>query len=222
MNSRNLITRICNNADKQVYEKSNGCKCINFVANLCLRFFPDIGWGLAVYDESSDNQMTPLKSPITKETISLGETFIWKARTISNDMLLKAAISDGSIHLPILGTSRFSLPDDALGMILPDDALDIILKHMMSNGACVSFDTCKLVDIKSRQAARTIRLMHDISIAEKTFGKRSLHTNAIRQKALNELMNMPNELNEGKIIVELVPRHFSCIEDLEIFLDLNG
>lgn len=96
-----------------------------------------------------------------------------------NDMLLEASISDGSIHLPVLGDSRFKLQNEALKMILD---------CMATTGAMVSFETLELEAIKRRQAARRKELMSDITMAEKEFGKASPQANAARRVALQEMM----------------------------------
>jgi len=221
MNARDILMRICNCSSQQSLEKSNGYRFVDFKSDFCLRFNPSFGWGLVVYDMSSGGEipsLTPCEmswiTPLgSKEPLNLGETFIWKARTEENEMLLEASIGDGSIHLPVLGNDKFNLPDVALTMILD---------CMVTNGAMVSFETLELEEIKRRQAIRRKELMGDVIMAEKEFGKTSPQANAARRIALQEMMKMPNELDARRLNIHLVSKPYSCIEELEIFLDTNS
>lgn len=218
-NPREILERICTLAEQLMLEKSKSCRWTSFKDNLCLRYSLGWGWGLVVYDMSPDGEMsslipcemswiTPLGS---KEPLSLGKTFIWRARTEENDMLLEASIGDGSIHLPILGNDKFELPNDALKMILD---------CMVTNGAMVSFETLDLEEIKRRQAIRRKELMSDVTAAEKEFGKTSPQANAARRVALREMMKMPKELDIGRLEVPIVSKPFSCVEELVMHLDM--
>ena len=192
-------------------ERSNGRRSTDFKSSFCLRFSSEIGWGLVVYDASNKDEMAWVTSTSSRKILNLGETFIWKARTEENDMILQASIGDGSIHLPILGNSSFRLSDTALKMIL-----DCIA----SQGAMVSFETDALEEIKKKQCIRRKELMSDVILAEKEFGKRSPQANAARRIALQEMMAMPKDLDVERLEVEIVPKAFSCIEALEMHLDM--
>ncbi len=210
-NPREILERICTLAEQLMLEKSKSCHWTSFKDNLCLRYSYDFGWGLVVYEMSSGGEMAWVVDPSSRKVLSLGETFIWKARTEENDMLLEASIGDGSIHLPILGDSRFKLPNEALKMILD---------CMATTGAMVSFETLELEAIKRRQAARRKELMSDVTMAEKEFGKTSPQANAARRVALQEMMKMPKELDAGRLEVPIVSKPFSCVEEMMMHLDM--
>ncbi len=210
-NPREILERICTLAEQLMLEKSKSCRWTSFKDNLCLRYSYDFGWGLVVYEMPSGGEMAWVVDPSSKKVLSLGETFIWKARTEENDMLLEASIGDGSIHLPVLGDSRFKLPNEALKMILD---------CMATTGAMVSFETLELEAIKRRQAARRKELMGDVTAAEKEFGKASPQANAARRVALQEMMKMPKELDAGRLEVPIVSKPFSCVEELVMHLDM--
>jgi len=192
-------------------EKSKFCRWADFKSSFCLRFSHDLGWGLVVYDSSSGNEMAWVRSPATGRVLSLGETFIWKARSEENDMLLEASIGDGSIHLPVLGKPGFKLSNDCL---------KAILECVVANGAVVSFETLELNEIKRRQNTRRRELLSDVTMAEKQFGKMSPQANAARRVALQEMMKMPKELDAGRLEVPIVSKPFSCIEELVMHLDM--
>lgn len=210
-NPREILERICTFAEQLMFEKSKSCRWTSFKDSLCLKFNLSSGWGLVVYDMSSSNEMAWVMDPSSKKVLSLGETFIWRARTEENDMLLEASIGDWSIHLPVLGNDKFELPNEALKMIL-----DCIV----TNGAMVSFETLELEAIKRRQAARRKELMSDVTAAEKEFGKTSPQANAARQIALQEMMKMPKELDARRLGVPIVSKSFSCVEELLMHLDM--
>lgn len=210
-NPRKILERICTLAEQLMLEKSKSCRWTSFKDSLCLRYSYDFGWGLVVYEMSSGGEMAWVVDPSSRKVLSLGETFIWKARTEENDMLLEASIGDGSIHLPVLGDSRFKLPNEALKMILD---------CMATTGAMVSFETLELEAIKRRQAARRKELMSDVTMAEKEFGKTSPQANAARRVALQEMMKMPKELDAGRLEVPIVSKSFSCVEELLMHLDM--
>ena len=210
-NPREILERICTFAERLMLEKSKSCHWTSFKDNLCLRYSYDFGWGLVVYEMSSSGEMAWVVDPSSRKVLSLGETFIWKARTEENDMLLEASISDGLIHLPVLGDSRFKLPNEALKMILD---------CMATTGAMVSFETLELEAIKRRQVARRNELMSNVSMAEKEFGKTSPQANAARRVALQEMMKMPKELDAGRLEVPMVSKPFSCIEEMMMHLDM--
>lgn len=210
-NPREILERICTLAEQLMLEKSKSCRWTSFKDNLCLRYSYDFGWGLVVYEMSSGGEMAWVVDPSSRKVLSLGETFIWKARTEENDMLLEASIGDGSIHLPVLGDSRFKLPNEALKMILD---------CMATTGAMVSFETLELEAIKRRQAARRKELMSDVTMAEKEFGKTSPQANAARRVALQEMMKMPKELDAGRLEVPIVSKPFSCVEEMMMHLDM--
>lgn len=210
-NPREILERICTLAEQLMLEKSKSCRWTSFKDNLCLRYSLGWGWGLVVYDMLPGGEMSWITPLGSKEPLSLGKTFIWRARTEENDMLLEASIGDGSIHLPILGNDKFELPNDALKMILD---------CMVTNGAMVSFETLDLEEIKRRQAIRRKELMSDVTAAEKEFGKTSPQANAARRVALQEMMKMPKELDAGRLEVPIVSKPFSCVEELLMHLDM--
>lgn len=204
-NLREILEKICTLAEQLMLEKSKSCCWTSFKDNLCLKYSYDFGWGLVVYEMSSGGEMAWVVDPSSRKVLSLGETFIWKARTEENDMLLEASIGDRSIHLPVLGDSRFKLQNEALKMILG---------CMTTTGAMVSFETLELEEIKRRQVARRKELMSDVTMAEKEFGKTSPQANAARRVALQEMMKMPDELDAGRLEVPIVSKPFSCIEEM--------
>ena len=210
-NPREILERICTLAERLMLEKSRSCRWTSFKDNLCLRYSFGLGWGLVVYDMSSGGEMSWITPLGSKEPLRLGETFIWRARTEENDMLLEASIGDGSIHLPVLGDSRFKLPNEALKMVLD---------CMTTTGAIVSFETLELEEIKRRQAARRKELMSNVTMAEKEFGKTSPQANAARRVALQEMMKMPKELDAGRLEVPIVSKPFSSVEELMMHLDM--
>lgn len=210
-NPKLILERLCDFARNQMLEKSNQRRWIDFKSSLYLRYSPDFGWGLVVYDVSNNNEMEWLRCSSSGKVLNLGEIFIWKARTEENDMLLQASIGDGSIHLPILGDDKFKLSDDAL---------KIILDCMVSNGAVVSFETLELEQTKKQQNARRRELMSDVSMAEKEFGKTSPQANSARRIALQEMMKMPNELDAKRLKIQIVSKPYSCIEELVMHLDM--
>lgn len=210
-NSREILERICTLAGYLMLEKSKYCHWTSFKDNLCLKFSPDFGWGLVVYEMPFGSEMQWVVTPSSRRVLSLGETFIWKARTEENDMLIEASIGDGSIRLPVLGNDKFKLPNVALKMILD---------CMITNGAMVSFDTLELEAIKRRQAARRKELMSDVFATEKEFGRISSQANAARRAALQEIMKMPKELDAGRLEVPIVSQPFSCVEALLMHLDM--
>ena len=210
-NPREILEKICTLAEQLMLEKSKSCRWTSFKDNLCLRYSYGFGWGLVVYEMSSGGEMAWVVDPSSRKVLSLGETFIWKARTEENDMLLEASIGDWSIHLPVLGDSRFKLQNEALKMILD---------CMATTGAMVSFETLELEAIKRRQAARRKELMSDITMAEKEFGKASPQANAARLVALQEMMKMPKELDAGRLEVPIVSKPFSCVEEMMMHLDM--
>ena len=210
-NPTEILERICTFAEQLMLERSKSCRWTSFKDNLCLRFNLGWGWGLVVYDMSSSGEMSWITPLGSKEPLSLGETFIWRARTEENEMLLEASMGDGSIHLPVLGNDKFKLPDAALKMILD---------CMITNGAIVSFETFELEELKRQQNARRKELMSDVTAAEKEFGKTSPQANVARRVALQEIMKMPKELDAGRLEIPFVSKPFSCVEELVMHLDM--
>lgn len=83
-NPREILERICTFAERLMLEKSKSCRWTSFKDNLCLRYRYDFGWGLVVYEMPSSGKVAWVVDPSSRKVLSLGETFIWKARTEEN------------------------------------------------------------------------------------------------------------------------------------------
>lgn len=203
-----ILKRICQRAEKQADEKLG--RYVGF-ENICLRYSPEFSWGLAIYDISNGNEMHWILTAGNKSKIDLGELFIQKARTYENEMILQAAIGDGSIKLPILGNDKFNLPDAALSLIL---------HHMIKEGAVAIFKTFETLELKKQVEADRRKLHFEILKAERTFGKNAPQTNALRRVAMQKIMKMHSSIDNTYDIVNLAPE-CSCIEELEMRLDME-
>ena len=213
LKARNLLEKILDNAEKEMISKSAGLRWTDFKTCFCLRHSPDFGWGLTVNDFSNHDEMSWVKSVETGKVLKLPETFIEKAKTEDNDMILQASLGDGSIRLPILGNDIFKLPAYAL---------DMVLECMMEAGAVISFSTELLNDIKAKQTLKIKELMGTVESVDREFGRNSPQANAARRVALQEmLIKMPSELDAGMLEIKLVQKHFSCVEELAMNLDLD-
>jgi hypothetical protein len=213
LKTRNLLEKILSNAEKEMLSKSAGLRWTDFKECFCLRHSPYFGWGLTVNDLSNHNEMSWVTSIKTGKVLKLPETFIEKAKTEDNDMIIQASIGDSSINLPILGNDIFKLPSYAL---------DIVLECMMEGGAVICFSTELFNDIKVNQSLKIKELMNTVAAADREFGRNSLQANATRKSVLQKLMiEMPNELATGMLEIKLVQRHFSCVEELAMNLDLD-
>lgn len=206
-----LLERVCKLAEKRMLERSGGNRWTDFKSSFCVRFSADFGWGLVVHDNSHDDELAWVRSKMDESPLRFGETFIWNARTEKNDMLLEASVGDGSIRLPILDKDKISFPQTAL---------ESILKLMMKDGCFIEFETRSMETLAKHHLKRRQELIANVRAVAMEFGEKSPQANAKRRTALQEFSRMQDELKTAKLKVPLLSKPYSCLEELEMNLDM--
>ena len=126
-------------------------------------------------------------------------------------MLLEASIADGSIKLPVLDKEKTCLPEKALGHVL---------RTMMENGCFIEFEAEDASTMLKKHDERRRKRIENIRILVEKHGARSPQANAAMTIALTDLHQMQVEREAAKTKVSLLSKSCSCIEELEMMLDL--
>ena len=83
------------------------------------------------------------------------------------------------------------------------------------------FDTLLQHDIRAKHSIEKKALIEAIFAASKQFGRASHQVVSARANAWKAMLSMEKELDDARLEVKLVPRAMSCIEELEMSLDLQ-